>query len=123
MSEVQIRARWLHREEPSFPNATAAAQSSEQGEALPSPPAPGPRSVVVQHGLEILRQGPDDGLDVQTHPLQRLLLHGQVLAPGSDLQGDRGGSYRFQVLFAFDGTNFTLSLYFRVQDNREEPVT
>lgn len=45
-------------------------------------------SMVVQHSLEILRQGADDGLDVQTDPLQRFLLHREVLAPGSDLQGD-----------------------------------
>lgn len=47
-------------------------------------------SMVVQHGLEILGQGANDGLNVKTDPLQRFLLHREVLAPGSDLQRDRG---------------------------------
>lgn len=42
---------------------------------------------MVQHGLQVLGQGADDGVDVETHPLQGLLLDGQVLAAGPHLHG------------------------------------
>lgn len=43
---------------------------------------------MVQHCLEVLGQGADDGLNVEAHPLQRFLLHREVMAPGSHLQGE-----------------------------------
>lgn len=45
--------------------------------------------MVVQHGLQIFRQGVNDGLNVEAHTPQGLLLYGEVLAPGSHLQGGR----------------------------------
>lgn len=50
--------------------------------------------MVVQHRLQILRQGVNDGLNVKAHALQGLLLHREVLAPGSYLQEGRGEEMR-----------------------------
>lgn len=66
----------------------------QHGRALPSPTVPSPCSVVVQHCLEVLWQGVDDGVNIKAHPLQSLLLHRKVLAPGSYLQEERGEELR-----------------------------
>ena len=69
-------------------------QSGPQGHRGPFGPVLGR----AQDGLQVLGQGADDSLDVQPGPLQRLLLHRELVAPCPHLQGwCRSGAGGLQV--------------------------
>lgn len=100
VSTVHIGSRWLDRGRTFLSKCNGSCPQLGAGWEGPSfsNRVPSPCSVVVQHSLEILRQGANDGLDIQAHPLQSFLLHRQVLAPGSYLQGERGEKQRSFII-------------------------
>ena len=61
----------------------------EGSSARPWPQAMGPILGRAQDDLQVLGQGADDCLDVQPRPLQRRLLHGELVALCPNLQGQR----------------------------------
>lgn len=98
---VRIRSCRLHQGRTFLSKRNGSCPQLAAGREGPSfsNRVPSPCSVVVQHSLEILRQGANDGLNVQTHALQCFLLHREVLAPGAYLQRGRGEKRGFSNSF------------------------